>query len=205
MAGRGMAAAQALAVLIAGLSLSAPLAPAARAAPTTPEAAQDELKRLERDLKAGEVLARELAEKREALEAELADLRARLIATAAEVREKEGELDRLEAELARLAEAETTHVDRIEKDRAALAELLAALQRLSRLPPEAMIASPRPPSETLKSALMLRATVPELRERADALARELANLATIRQDVDTQRTRIAAAARRLTTRQAEIA
>lgn len=178
----------------------------AGAAPDTTQAApQDQLRKLEKDLKAGEKQRAALDAKAEALEAELAQLRATLIAAAEEARAAGEELDRLEGDLARLAEDEAAHVARIQADRAALAELLGALQRLSRLPPEAMIAKPQPPADTLKSALMLRAAVPELKARADSLAAELETLAAVRTDLAARRTRAATVAEALARRQAETA
>lgn len=166
---------------------------------------QDRLRQIERDLQAGEKQRAKLDARAEALEQELAELRASLISAAAEARAKGEELDRLETELARLDADEAARSARIEADRAALAELLAALQRLSRMPPEAMIARPEPPSRTLKSALLLRAAVPQLKERADALAAELEQLASLRTELAAQREEVAAAAAALDRRHAETA
>lgn len=170
-----------------------------------PEDAQRQLREIERDLKAGETRREELDAQAEALEKELAQLRADLIAAAEESRTQATELAALEERLAGLGEEEKARVARIEADRAALGELLAALQRLTRLPPEAMIARPEPPADTVKSALLLRAAVPELKARADSLSRELAGLATLRTELAERRAELAAATTALDRKQAEIA
>lgn len=189
--------------VIAGGAMAASPAPTGDA--KKPEDAQRQLQDVERDLKAGEARRGELDAQAEALEAELASLRAALIAAADEFRVRETELTGLEARLAGLGDEEKRRVARIEADRAALGELLGALQRLTRLPPEAMIARPEPPADTIKSALLLRAAVPELRARADSLSRELADLATLRTELAGRRTELGAAQAALASKRTEIA
>ncbi|WP_051330391.1 murein hydrolase activator EnvC family protein [Niveispirillum irakense] len=170
-----------------------------------PAEAKKELQEVQRDLKSADSRKSELDAQAETLEKELADLRARAIDAAAKQREQSDELARLETALEGLNRDETERLDRIETHRAALADLLGALQRLSRLPPEAMIASPQPPADTLKSALLLRAAVPELKERADALAAELKDLSSLREKLAAQRTKTEKAAASLAVRQKDLA
>lgn len=195
---RRMAAAMGMAmvVLVCGQALAAD--------PKKPEDAQRQLKEVQQDLKEGETRRQELDAQAEALEKELAELRATLIAAAEESRTQEADLATLEQRLAGLGIEERERVAKIEADRAALSELLAALQRLSRLPPEAMIARPEAPADTVKSALLLRAAVPELKARADSLARELAELATLRGELAGKRTQTANAKAAFDRKQAEI-
>ncbi len=163
-----------------------------------------QLDSVQKDLKAGQARQQELDARAEALEKELADLRAKLIQSAEESRRQEEDLARLEQALDGLARDEQQRSARIEADRAALAELLGALQRLSRVPPEALIARPGAPADTVKSALLLRAAVPELKARADALSAELAGLAAAREKLAAQRRRTEVAAKALAARQAEM-
>jgi len=165
---------------------------------------QRQLQEVERDLKQGEQRKGELDAKAQALEAELADLRARSVAAAEEARAQDEALARIEEAEKALITDEGERVRRIEADRAALAELLGALQRLSRLPPEALIAKPEPPSDTLKSALLLRSAIPELKARADSLSQQLAGLADVRRDLAARRQEATAARTELERRQAEL-
>jgi murein hydrolase activator len=173
------------------------------AQPARPDQAQQELQRLEQDLKSGEARKEALDTQAEQLEKELAGLRARAIAAAEESRLQEAELAAIETRLAGLSGSEKQRVERIEQDRAALTELLGALQRLSRLPPDALIARPEAPGDTVKSALLLRAAIPELKARADRLSRELSELASLRTELAAQRRKASAAVAMLDRREAE--
>ncbi len=164
-----------------------------------------QLQQVERDLQEADKAKAQLDAKAEALEKELADLRARAIEAADQQRSQSDELARLESALGDLGEEEKARLDRIEADRAALADLLGALQRLSRLPPDTMIAAPQSPSDTVKSALLLRSAVPELKTRADALSRELQGLVDLRRQLAQQKDKTARAAESLALRQRDLA
>jgi len=175
-----------------------------------PALAQDEapgqaLKRVEQELQADQQRQRQLDRQSEAIRKELTELRNRLVGLAEQARAQEAELEELEGTLAALEEEERGQAAKLDAERQQIARLLAALQRLSRVPPEVVIATPEGPVDTLRSALLLRDTVPALRQRADALASALHRLADLRERLVGQRTRTLAARETLTHREAEIA
>ncbi|MFY8092946.1 MAG: murein hydrolase activator EnvC family protein [Niveispirillum sp.] len=184
--------------------LPALLAVPALAQDKSPDPAK-QLQQVQRDLQEADKAKAQLDAKAEALEKELADLRARAIEAADQQRSQDVDLVRLESALGELGEEEKARLDKIEADRAALADLLGALQRLSRLPPDTMIAAPQSPSDTVKSALLLRSAVPELKTRADALSRELQGLVDLRRQLAEQKDRTARAAESLALRQKDLA
>lgn len=149
--------------------------------------ARQQLNAVEQSLKESAERKQALAAKAESLERDLADLRARSVALAEDERQRDNDLRGVETALRNLAQDEGEQLARIEADRATLVDLLAALQRLSRLPPEALIARPEAPDETLKTALLLKTAVPELKARADALAAQLKDLARTRAALDQKR------------------
>ena len=65
--------------------------------------------------------------------------------------------------------------------RSVLAEVLAALQRIGRDPPPALLVSPEDALSSVRSAILLGAVVPEIRAETAALAADLKELATLRQ------------------------
>ncbi|HYG89834.1 MAG TPA: peptidoglycan DD-metalloendopeptidase family protein [Azospirillum sp.] len=175
-----------------------------------PAFAQDEapnqaLKRVEQEIQADKARQRDLARQSEAIQKELAELRNRLVGLAEQARSQETELGELEDSLARLEDEERAQAAKLDVERQQIAKLLAALQRLSRIPPEVVIATPEGPVDTLRSALLLRDTVPALRERADALAGALQRLADVRERLEGQRARTLAARAGLSQREGEIA
>ena len=174
-----------------------------------PAYAQDEapgaaLKRVEQEIQADKARQRALDQRSDAIRKETEDLRARLVGLAEQARAQEEELDGLEGTLRALEEEERQQATRLDGERQQIAHLLAALQRLSRIPPEVALARPEGPVDTLRSALLLRDTVPALRQRADALAAALNRLAEVRERLEGQRTSIVAKRDALGSRQQEI-
>ncbi|MDQ2101441.1 murein hydrolase activator EnvC family protein [Azospirillum isscasi] len=179
------------------------------AIPTT-AAAQTEapgqtLKRVEQDIQADKALQRQLERHSQTLQKEMDELRDRLVGLADQERAQEGELAHLEDTLTALEAQERSQSERLEGERQQIAALLAALQRVARIPPEAALARPDGPVDTLRSALLLRDTVPALRARADALAQALTRLAETRESLEAQRSRTYAARLTLIDRQKDIA
>ena len=58
-----------------------------------------------------------------------------------------------------------------------------ALQRVARYPPEALIAQPMLPADTMRSAILLRAVVPEIENRAQRLRDDLEGLSQARREM----------------------
>ncbi|TWB35812.1 murein hydrolase activator EnvC family protein [Nitrospirillum pindoramense] len=172
--------------------------------PPKPQDAQRQLDKVEKDLKADQARKAELDAKNDALERGLADLRAKSVAVAEDQRRQDDALRAVEQSLAGLAANEQEQMARIDADRAALADLLGALQRLSRLPPEAMVARPEAPGEMVKSALLLREAIPQLKKRADALSAQLRELAALRQKLADKRAQALTAKKELEKREGEL-
>ncbi|PDT06386.1 hypothetical protein CO666_01885 [Rhizobium chutanense] len=63
--------------------------------------------------------------------------------------------------------------------RGLLAEVLAALQRMGRNPPPALLVTPDDALASVRSAILLGAVVPGIRKETDKLAADLANLAAL--------------------------
>lgn len=162
------------------------------------------LKRVEQDLQTDKALQRQLDRQSQTLQKELDELRDRLVGLADQERAQEDELAHLEESLTALETQERSQAEKLEGERQQIAALLAALQRVARIPPEAALARPDGPVDTLRSALLLRDTVPALRARADALAQALTRLAETREALQAQRSRTYAARLTLIDRQKEI-
>lgn len=175
-------------VALAGLALSfAAIVPAAAAGP------EAELKRVERAL--GEAAEKKTALEREAgdLESEITELRRRSVRVAARAQRFEAEITELEQRAESFDTEEAAKSASLRRRRVQLATMLAALQRISRHPPAALIAMPTSPVDMLRSALLLRAAVPELEMQAIALRHELSALAGVRRRISQTRTRMARA------------
>jgi septal ring factor EnvC (AmiA/AmiB activator) len=188
-------------------ALAAPAAWAQTQKQPQPQEQQSQraLTEVERQLEASRKRDAELARSSEALERELTSLRSRLVQTADEATKLENELTGLEETLRVMEAEERIQAARLDADKAQISELLGALQRLSRIPPEAMIARPESPVDTLRSALLLRSAVPILRDRAEALTGALQQFADLRTHLAERRTQAEKASTDLAARQGDIA
>ena len=164
------------AALVAALAGAAP-ATLAQDAGDDPRASLDAV---ERALGEREQREAALVGEADALAGQIAAARAQLIATAAAVQAHESRLAANEAELAdieaRQAVAEASH----ERHRAGLESALAALTLLARSPPNALLGRPADWAETVRGVTLLERLLPELQDRAEALADQLEALASLR-------------------------
>ncbi|MBN4669398.1 hypothetical protein HUS74_27905, partial [Pandoraea nosoerga] len=71
-------------------------------------------------------------------------------------------------------------------------EVLAALQRAGRRTPPALLVRPEDALQSLRTAMLLGAVVPELRVRAEKLAADLGELVALRKTISTERDALAA-------------
>jgi septal ring factor EnvC (AmiA/AmiB activator) len=117
-------------------------------------------------------------------------LNAQLIEAAARVRNTEAEISKTMEKLAPLDEREKTLRASFEERRGVIVEVLAALQRIGRQPPPVMLARPEDALEALRSAMLLGAVLPELRNETQSLLADLAELARLRKGIAEARERL---------------
>jgi septal ring factor EnvC (AmiA/AmiB activator) len=79
----------------------------------------------------------------------------------------------------------------LDSRRADIIEVLAALQRAGRRTPPALLVRPEDALQSLRTAMLLGAVVPELRGRAEKLASELGELVALRKNIATERDQLA--------------
>lgn len=162
---------------------------------------------LEQEQEASRLELRSLADEAElaakalaALEGDIAALRAdqqELDRKIAETAARRADLDRRitagEQSMTGLSERQESVRLSLLSRRSVLAEVLAALQRIGRDPPPALLVSPEDALSSVRSAILLGAVVPEIRAETAALAADLKELATLRQAIATERVSLAAA------------
>jgi murein hydrolase activator len=184
----------ACAALLASVSFLAPVhaqsqkAPAQQAQPEPGKAG--ELKRHEDELKALRDAQQKSGETEAALKREIEQIGADrrklnedLIATAAHVRDVEIKVTETERRLRPLDARENAIRGSLEGRRSAIGEVLAALQRMGRRPPPALIASPEDALQAVRTAIVLGAVLPKMRSEVDTLARDLLTLVTVRKQI----------------------
>ena len=157
----------------------------------------DTLKQREQELEATREQQKQAAEAQQKLKAEIEQLGADrrklnqdLIDTAARIRESEGRLSAAEARLKQLEQQEAAQRRSLASQQAVLAEVLAALQRIGRRPPPAVVVRAEDALQSVRSAIMLGAVLPDMRDKAQRLASELSELVRIRNSIVTEKTQL---------------
>jgi septal ring factor EnvC (AmiA/AmiB activator) len=162
-----------------------------------PSVAADALKQKEQELEAIRLQQqkaldsqRKLRREIEVLGEDRRKLNDALIETAGRVRAAEGRLADTETRLKTLDDQQRGIRDRLAGRRAVIAEILAALQRMGHRPPPAVFVGPEDALHSVRSAMTLGAVLPEMRDRAEALAVELGELVRVRKDIAEERNRL---------------
>ncbi len=194
-----------------GPAASVEAKPADPAAPAT-SSIEDVIKKHEQDLEQARNRQRDAIEAENKLKAEIAaigqdrnGLNRQLIDFAARVRGVEGRITDTEARLRTLDQRETLIRNSLEARRAETTEVLAALQRAGRRAPPALMVRPEDALQSLRTAMLLGAVVPEMRARAERLIGDLGNLVSIRKETAEQKERLLADRDSMTTDQRRLA
>ncbi len=191
-----------IALLSAGFAGISPSPIAAQLAESTPQSAvpsPDAIKQREQELEAARVQQKSAAELQQKLKADIAaigqdrsKLNAQLIDIAAQVRGFETRIGDAEARLRPLDTREQQIRGSLDSRRAEVAEVLAALQRAGRRAPPALLVRPEDALQSLRTAMLFGAVVPELRARAEKLAGDLTELIALRKAIASERDHLAA-------------
>lgn len=185
--------------LVTGV-LDASLAQAQTATPVPQTAAvsPDAIKQREQELEAARARQKSAEEAQAKLKAEITSLgqdrtqlNQQLIDTAANVRAVETKIDEAETRLRALNGREQAMRSSLDSRRADIVEVLAALQRAGRRTPPALLVRPEDALQSLRTAMLLGAVVPELRGRAEKIASELGELVALRKTIATERDQLA--------------
>lgn len=165
--------------------LAAPLMLAA--IPAQGAETKDRLRQVERSLDESRALDKALNRQADSYADETAALKRRTVAAARKAQNHETRVSRLENAISALHRQQVVNTNSLDRRRRQLAGMLAALQRLARNPPAALVAMPMPPSDTVRSAILLRGAVPRLERQARELRTELKDLAALRSEISRQR------------------
>ncbi len=168
------------------------------AAPQPVAAQQNELKDIERALREDRTQAEELTRQAEKLSREIQALQVESISAARKAQDHETRLSTLETKLMDLERREAQKVEALTARRGQLGLTLAALQRIALQPSDALLLSPTPPIDTVRSGMLLRAAIPAIEERATALRAELNELAALRTQIAARRSQLSETAAALT-------
>src|SRR5437870_2346286 len=182
----------------AGISLLPAAAQVAGPAQQTTAASPDAIRQREQELEATRAQQKGAAEAQAKLKADIAaigqdrsKLNQQLIDIAAQVRGVETRIDDAEARLRPLDARESEIRKSLDSRRGEIIEVLAALQRAGRRTPPALLVRPEDALQSLRTAMLLGAVVPDMRARVETLSKDLGELVTVRQAIATERDQLA--------------
>ncbi len=171
--------------------------PSASQTPSPPADSAGALKQRDQDLSAALAKQRRSAESQAKLKIEIEALsddrrkfNQQLIDTAAKIRDVEANIDGTQARLGPLDEKQALFQKSLAERRSTIIEILAALQRIGRQPPPALMVRPEDALQAVRTAITLGAVVPEMRAQADALAGDLSDLLAVRKQIVDERDRL---------------
>jgi len=146
-----------------------------------------------------------LAIESDSLAQERRKLNQALIENAASVRAHEEQVAATEIHLRQLETSEADIHRSLEGRRAVIAEVLAALQRIGRRPPPAVLVRAQDAIDSVRTAISLGAVLPQMRDEAARLQVELADLARVKKAKGAERSLLATRLAELDSAQAGMA
>jgi septal ring factor EnvC (AmiA/AmiB activator) len=176
-------------MLALAVALAATAPACAQTAPPADARAQarDEFDKIQADIKLSDERVAQLKAEVERLDRDRARIAADLIAGADRSRKLEASLGDAEARMTSLESDMSRLAAALYERRAVLAEVLAGLQRLGRKPPPAVLVRPEDALSAVRSALLMGAILPELREQAFKLAHDLDAMARLKERLARER------------------
>ncbi len=184
-------------VLLGAVTLFLDGARAGRENQLTPEEARKKLQQRQQLLEKVREREKRIAKEAEALARATAEHNRKLIATAQAVQKSEAELTRLEERLGELDAQRALIHGSLLREHKRIGRLLGALQRMGRNPPPVMATERSDALKMVRSAMMLSAVFPKLRQKAETLASRLRELDRVLADIRKAQERLRAENRKL--------
>lgn len=128
-----------------------------------------------------------LEEQLQNIETDLKTIRSESVDLAENIQINEAKLESLESDILDLETKSSDKLARLQQDQTALARLVMGLQKMRRMPPEAIFLRPGQPEDIARSALLLSHVVPDLHMQAKKLESDLKELRKIRDELAQKR------------------
>ncbi|MEM1039975.1 MAG: peptidoglycan DD-metalloendopeptidase family protein [Pseudomonadota bacterium] len=161
-------------------------------APQNAQAAFDQLNAARAALEQARSATNQLTARSRQLEKDLTAINRALVTVADRTFKLEGDVTQSEERLTVLQAARSELMVSLRSKRAALAQVVGALQRISRNPPPALLIHPRNALRSVRSSILLGSVVPHMRDEGRALLAELDALKNTTREIETTGTALAA-------------
>lgn len=178
-------------LLAASLAVMPGWVPARAQSPGATVDPRQRMEQIDTDIKGSAAEQARLAAEIDAIKGDRAKLNSALIDTVLKVREVEAKLDASEQRLIQLGREAADIRDSLDARRDTLADVLGGLSRLGQRPPPALLVRPDDALQSVRSAILLGAVLPELKAETELLASELAAQERVRQETARERDALA--------------
>ena len=143
----------------------------------------DQLKNIERNIITEKSAAVAARARSETIARDIGSLQNEMVSAAKAVHQHERQVEIITARMSELEKLRDTKTLELRGSRKKFARVLSAMQRIAQFPPEALIAQPTPPADTVRTAILLRAAVGEIDKQAVALRSEVEFLVKARTEI----------------------
>ena len=151
--------------------------------PPRKESLEQVEQRLAKEKQTHKILGKQLGDAGKQLE----ETRAALVATADAIRASEKTLQTLDKKMTALEREGNDITIKLEHDYGSISGLVLALERIRRVPPEALMVRPGAPLQAAQTAMLLKSVLPVIDRRAAELSRNLNRLNAIAKTMVTDR------------------
>lgn len=145
-----------------------------------------------------------LEQRAKELERELGNTKDRLVKIGRTIQDNEKNLQALEIKISDLEVKRDDIQEELKQDQKSISRLILALQRIKRVPPEALIAKPDAPLKTAQSAMLMGDIIPTLNNQAEKLKSNLKALEEISADLKMKREKAIKSAEKLKAEQEQL-
>ncbi len=152
--------------------------------PPVPQRKAEALNTFNTKLKEEKAQNKRLQNQAKKIEQEIEATKQNMIDLAQEIINNENELKKLENRIIKLEIRKSILDDELLADRASIAKLILALERIRRTPPEALLARPDTPYKIAQSALLMGGIIPSVNRHAEKLKKNLLTLNTVQKELE---------------------
>lgn len=154
-------------------------------------------KELEKKLKATEENKKKLQGELKEIESNLSEQRKKLVSVAKDIKKNEQDLVNLDKDISKKQAQQHEIEGRLNEDKKSISDLVLAMERMRRVPPEAVMARPDSPLKTAQSSMLLQSILPRVYKRAEELKSDLEKLNDIITSLEKDRNKAITVAKKL--------
>ncbi|MEM6781088.1 MAG: peptidoglycan DD-metalloendopeptidase family protein [Pseudomonadota bacterium] len=152
-----------------------------------PQSRQQALDEVESDLKHKKAEIKALEEKAAALKKQLKSTQSDLVDMAGKIKKQESKLSVIENRIFEYTKESQDIQSRLDRDRGSMGAMILAVERIRRVPPEALVLKPGAPYETAQTAMLLQSILPQIHNRSESYKADVNRLAELLEKLEAER------------------